>query len=161
MSEVQDDSDFAARLIEEQPGSHYYVRLRSYGFEPGETVYKIWPRLLLEELKEAQYSTTYTNPKTLRIKLSKDEAFNVIVQTVSTLFIEDVDREYESGYFPHPNWLVEGWILTSAPNWTGEGMRFRMCLEGFVGETTISEGWFQRVPKNPDPNGSIRWVELP
>lgn len=159
MSEEQ--SDFDAGLIEEQPGSRYYVMLKSYGFEPGETVYKIWPRLSLEELKEAQYDTTYTDPKTLRIKLSEDEAFNVIVQTVSTLFIEDVDGEHESGYFLYPNWLVEGWILTSAPRRTGEDMRFRMCLEGFTGGKTISEGWFQRVPKNSSPDDPIRWVELP
>lgn len=160
MSEEQNGSEFDARLTEEQPGSTLYAMFKEYGFEPGETVYKIYPHLPLEELKEAQYGSTYTDPKTLRIKLSEDEAFNVIVQTVSILFIEDVDGNHESGYFLYPNWLVEGWILTSALNRTGDAMRFRMCLEGFVGGKTISEGWFQRVPKNSDPNGSMRWAEL-
>jgi hypothetical protein len=160
MSEEQNDSEFASRLKKEQPGSRFYAMLKAYGFEPDTTVYKICPFLSLENLKEARYGSTYTDPKTIRVKLSKEESLNVVVLAVSALFIKDEGGEFsETGYFPHPNWLIEGWVLSSDP--TSQVVRVRICLEGFVGETTISEAWLQRVPKNSDPDGSICWVELP
>lgn len=92
------------------PGDGLYDMFRGYGFEAGETVFMFNPGFTLEELKNAQFGNTYAEPVPIRVEVSDDIEFNVVVQTTTSVFagVEHDHGDTPIGCYKHPDWYVEG-----------------------------------------------------
>lgn len=143
----------------EMTSGELYEQLIRAGFQSGETVYKIYPSLEVKDLHAAQCGSTYSNPKPLRIEFC-DKVALVVVQTVSSMFITDQSGNGGTplGYYQHPNWNVEGWLLKSGFDQNDEIIRVRLHLEGFLGGK-LDEGFMQVIPKRSTPGGPLILVD--
>ncbi|ARP71752.1 hypothetical protein LK07_20575 [Streptomyces pluripotens] len=146
---------------EHGPGDDLYEMFRGYGFEAGETIFIFTPGFSLEDLKNAQFGNTYADPLPIRIGLSASITFDVVVQTTTSVFV-GVDHDGGDtplGCFKHPDWYVEGWLMKSGFDPYEEARRVRLYLRAAGDNPNPTEGFIQVVPKNPDPNGTIRYTE--
>ena len=58
-----------------------------------------------------------------------------------------------------PEQLLEGWLLKSGFDPYEEVRRVRLYLRVVGDNPNSNEAFIQVIPKNPDPNGPIRYTE--
>ena len=155
----EDDQHNELRDRIERPDA--YDGFKSYGFEAGEPVLYFIPKFTLTDLQEAHYGSTYHEPMPLTIEFADDFVLRVVVQMTRAVY-RPIDDEIESlnphGCYKHPEWYGEGWLLKSGFDPYAEVVRVRFRLSTTL-DGKFEEGFIQRIPKDPDPDGHIDYRE--
>lgn len=138
------------------PGNGPYEDFVSQGFRPGShIIYKFRPYISVEELKEAQYGSTYHDRKSLMFEIGRTGVVSVTVDSVAAIFVDD---EPEYG---HPNWRVECTIVDSDMSDIPSSSRVNLYFVNVYGED-LEDGYIQLIADpDPDLNATFRYVEEP
>lgn len=130
-------------------------------FQPGETAYMFTADFTREDLKEALFGSTRSQPKTLLVRMqppgqNQVEEAQIVVRKVEQIYSYDHVRNEICT--PAPDWYVEGEVLTASSFWMiGAAVRLYV-LDGDQNEK-CEYTWIQRIPKSFDPNGKIKVEE--
>jgi hypothetical protein len=133
---------------------------RNLGFEAGETVYTFTPAFTVDDVKDALFLGTYSNPRPLEIQLEEARpTLRVVVQSVTQVYTPFVIHPGDhplGSYSESPNWKIEGWLMKSGFDPYAEVVRIRIVLP----EGLPAEAFLQRIPTNPQPDGEIKTFDF-
>lgn len=135
---------------------------KALGFQPGESVQRFdpTPSVTKEALKASLLDSTYDEPVVLSIKVDTDIALKVVVDLVKPCFQAHIIRNEDSplGCWQLPDVYFEGWLLKSGFDPYREVVRVRAILQTQSIDGSFSDGYIQRIPVNPDPDGPLTFV---
>jgi hypothetical protein len=130
-------------------------------FQPGETAYMFTADFTREDLKEALFGSTRSQPKTLLVRMQLPDQTLVEEAQIAVRKVEQIysyDRIRNEICTPAPDWYVEGEVLTASSFWMiGTAVRLYV-LDGDQNEK-YEYTWIQRISKSFDPNGKIETEE--
>jgi hypothetical protein len=137
--------------------------LKSFGFEAGETVLHFTPNFTVAELREAHYGSTYDDPKPLRLTIGEDFVLPVVVEMTRAVYEAMDNGVYDFisrnlGCYRYPSWYGEGWLFKSGFDPYREVVRVRFYLVTDLGGM-FEDGYVQRIPDTPDPDGDIQFLK--
>lgn len=127
--------------------------LKARGFEAGEPVHEMRYESGVDGLKEALFGW---ETATLFCSIN-GEAANIWI------FVESIEKDWQLdknnplGCRLRAGWRIFGHLL-NAPQ---EGARVRVYLIADIDPNDSTEGFIQRVPDDPDPDGIVEAVDFP
>ena len=87
--------------------------LAAFGFKPGVVISSNEPNFGFADLRDALFESTYSNPKTIPVRIDKVDTLNVLVDSVRAVYVPDDVVRLPSraiAYHDNPDWYVEGRI---------------------------------------------------
>jgi len=144
-----------------------YGNLRELGFEPETLVANQTPRFTLEDMKAALFSSTFSNPKTLTVKLPQGRTVQVAITkvepryNVNSLKLER-DKNSPATCYEYPDWYMEGWVVDGVATATAQGLRVRMFVYTGGDESPEPDDMYaQVIPTYSYSEGDIFYVSIP
>lgn len=126
---------------------------RSWGFEPGESIYSsgVTPEFEVTDIL-ASLGSTYDDVKTINlVEPSMQIDLNVVITKAEVRYhpIRYSLSDSPSGSYRHPDWYLEGWIPKSGFDQFSEVVRLRIYVRASASTPELEEVFWQVIPKEP------------
>ncbi|MBV7699925.1 hypothetical protein [Streptomyces sp. TRM70350] len=138
------------------PDSGMYADFVHQGFKPGaHVIYKFHPCISVDDLKAAQYDSTYHDRKRLVFAIGSAGGVALVVDSVTAMFVDD-EPDYD-----HPNWRVECAVVDSDFDGLPSSSKVNLYFVSVYG-SSLDDGYIQLIADpDPDPNAAFRYTEEP
>ncbi|MFD4788332.1 hypothetical protein ACFWN1_14980 [Streptomyces sp. NPDC058459] len=149
---------------DEKPEREYGGRLRKLSFEPGTLAVHQKPRFTIEELKAALFSATYSNPKTVTVKLPQGGTVQVAITRAEPRYEVDKTGEHPSDspviFHEYPDWYLEGWVVDGTATPSAQGLRVRMIAYSCGESPELDDMYAQVIPTYECSEGDVFAVSV-